>query len=74
MIKITVAYEHNPTDFAAISLAVTPLGASPGPDSWKPAYRDIVGGRRIVWARFDSEPGIVWLRDREGERQVKRLL
>lgn len=72
MIKIMVAYEHNPTDFATISLAVTPLGASPGPDSWKPAYRDTVDGRRVVWARFEAD-GTVWLRDRDGERQVRPL-
>lgn len=70
--KVTVAYEHDPADLSTIYLAVVPRGARPGPDSWRPAYRDTVGGQRVVWARFEHNTGEVWVRDWAGERQVRR--
>lgn len=72
MTKVTVAYEHNPADLATVYLAVTGRGSRPGEDSWRPALRDTIDGRRVVWARFEAD-GTVWLRDRDGERQVRPL-
>ncbi len=69
--KITVEYKHNPSDLATIYLAVTPRGSRPSEDSWRPALRDTVDGKRVVWARFETAEGIVWLRDRDGERQAR---
>lgn len=70
MTKVTVPYDHNPADLATVYLAVTPRGSRPSEDAWRPALRDTVGGQRVVWARFEEPPGVVWLRDRDGERQV----
>lgn len=71
MSKVVVAYEHDSADLQTICLAVVPRGARPGPDSWRPAYRDTIDGQRVVWVRADLD-GVVWLRDRAGERQVRR--
>lgn len=71
MTKVTVAYEHDPADLATVYLAVTGRGARPGEDSWRPALRDTVRGQRVVWARFEAAADVVWLRDRDGARQVR---
>ncbi|WP_214103248.1 hypothetical protein [Acrocarpospora catenulata] len=73
MIKVSVPYEHDPADLSPIHLAVLPRGARPGEDDWVPAYRDTVDGRRVVWARFEDPAGVVWLRTRDGQREVTRL-
>jgi hypothetical protein len=71
MTKVLVAYEHDPADLATVYLAVTPRGSLPSEGAWRPALRDTVNGQRVVWARFETADGIVWLRDRDGERQVR---
>jgi len=70
MNKVTVTYEHDPADLSTVHLAVTARGSRPRTGSWRPALRDTVNGQHVVWARFEEPPGVVWLRDRHGERQV----
>lgn len=72
MTKVMVAYEHDGADLGVIHLAVGSPGAPPDRDDWKPALRDTVAGRRVVWIRSESA-GVVWLRDAAGERIVQRL-
>jgi hypothetical protein len=67
--KVVVPYEHDPRDLSLIELAVTPRGAQPSEESWVPAYRDTVDGKRLVFARFAST-GTVWIRDRNGVRKA----
>lgn len=70
--KIIVPYQHDPADVQTIHLAVVSGAAVPGPDDWRPALRDTVGGRPVVWARFAKLPErpVSWLRDRDGARRV----
>ncbi|MEV0968524.1 hypothetical protein [Microtetraspora glauca] len=71
--KLTVSYEHDPADLSTIYLAVVPRGVRPSASSWRPALRDTVAGQRVVWIRVTDVSGVVWLRDRDGERQAQRL-
>lgn len=72
--KVQVDYNHNPADHSTIYLAVS-SSAQPGKNTWKPAYRDTVNGKRVVWARFPSTGRTlsVWLRDRDGDRRVTQM-
>ncbi|TDE02817.1 hypothetical protein [Jiangella asiatica] len=69
--KVVVPYEHRSEDLQTIYLAIA-SGSRPTPDSWKPALRDTIAGKRVVWARFPAAGRrvSVWLRDRDGERAV----
>jgi hypothetical protein len=69
--KVTVPYDHTPADLQTVYLAIS-TGARPPSDGWKPALRDTVNGKRVVWARFPTAGRRVqvWLRDRDGERSV----
>lgn len=71
MTKVMVAYCHDPADLGLIELAVT--RTSPTESDWTPAYRDTVDGKLVVWARFDSTDGRVWLRDSEGTRYAVQM-
>jgi hypothetical protein len=71
--KVIVEYDHNPADLTAIYLAWTTAN-QPSDSEWRPALRDTINGRKVVWARFPlSRRGALWLRDRNGERRVKEL-
>ena len=63
MVKVTVAYNHDSRDLGAFHLA---LGRRrPVEEDWRPALRDTVNGRLVLWARFPSGPQRgeqVWLR------------
>ena len=75
MIKLTVNYPHDPANLQTIYLAVT-TSNTPAPDSWKPAYRDTIGGQRVVWAQFPKRGGTkvnLWLRDSKGDRLVNAV-
>ncbi|MFI7042664.1 hypothetical protein ACIBI0_38805 [Microbispora rosea] len=71
MVKVMTGYDHNPADLSAIYLALVPRGARPIAADWRPALRDTVDRiGRVVWVRFPSADGVLWLKDRNGERQV----
>jgi hypothetical protein len=68
--RVSIPYDHDSADLSAIYLAVTDRPA-PSPDSWVPAFRDTVDGKRVVWAEFDERGGRrvnVWVRDKNGTR------
>lgn len=72
MFKVTVAYEHDPSNLAPIHLATS--RRAPADADWKPALRDTVDGRLVVWARFPEAvtPGAeIWLRDAGGARRAR---
>lgn len=71
--KITVPYDHDPTDLGAIQMGISQYAAEP--TAWKHAYRDTVDGQRIVWARFHNAAGkvVVWIRDRNGARIARTI-
>lgn len=72
MTLIIVTYEHDPADLHRIDLAVAESGV-PGDEDWRPAMRDTIDGRRVVWARFDvPRRYTTWVRDRDGVRAVRR--
>lgn len=54
MVKVIVDYAPDPADLRAVHLATS--RREPTERDWRPALRDTVGGRRVVWARFDSAP------------------
>ncbi|HEU4751525.1 MAG TPA: hypothetical protein VFU47_00355 [Armatimonadota bacterium] len=70
MVKVMTDYDHDPADLSAVYLTLVPRGIPPAEADWRPALRDTVNGRRVVWARFPSADGVLWLRDRHGTRQV----
>lgn len=75
MIKLAVDYPHDPANLQSIDLAVT-TSRTPSSDSWRPAYRDTIAGKRVVWARFPERGGTkvnLWLRDSSGERMIKTV-
>jgi hypothetical protein len=72
MIKLIANYKHDPANLQPIYLAVTNL-RTPPTDSWKPAFRDTIDGKRVVWAKFAKRGGVklnLWLRDSNGDRVV----
>lgn len=76
MIKVCVAYDHDPADLDTIYLAVLPNDQrlTPQEDDWQPAYRDLDHlGRSIVWIKVTDPPGRVWLRDSASDRLVRPL-
>lgn len=75
MIKLSVPYSHDPANLQTIYLAIT-NSKTPASDSWKPAYRDTVDGKRVVWAKFPGRGGSkvnLWIRDTAGERMVSTV-
>ncbi len=75
MTKVVVRYEHDSADLSPIYLAVTATDKPPT-NGWKPALRDVAGGRRVVWARFSGQGGqmvTVWIRDHSGDRAVTKM-
>lgn len=71
MVKVMTDYAHDPADLSTVYLALVPRGARPAEADWRPALRDTVDRiGRVVWARFPSADGVLWLKDRNGERQV----
>lgn len=80
--KVQVPYHHDQRDLQHVYLAVT-NERRPGPEDWRPAYRDVDHSRcrsgrhdscqRVVFVRVpDDITGRVWLRDRDGERPMRR--
>lgn len=69
MQKVILPYEHNPQDLTPIWLAVS-VG-TPRDGDWKPALRDTIDGRRVVWVKLpDPLPqGHLWVKDRAGARR-----
>ncbi|MQB00541.1 MAG: hypothetical protein GEU78_09660 [Actinobacteria bacterium] len=69
MRKVIIPYAHRSDDLATIYLAI---GDGKQPiTAWLPAGRDTIGGKRVIWAKFDMVPrGVVtvWVRDGSGER------
>lgn len=76
MAKLIVNYQHDPADLQTIYLSVT-TSRKPASDSWKPAYRDTIDGKRVVWAHFSERGGNkkvnLWLRDNSGDRLVSTV-
>lgn len=75
MIKLSVNYPHEPSNLQPVYLAVT-TSRTPSPDSWKPAFRDTVDGKRVVWVKFQERGGTktnLWLRDSSGDRLVQTV-
>lgn len=75
MIKLIVNYPHDPANLSTIYLSVTTT-KTPPPDSWKPAFRDTIDGKRVVWAKFPERGGKkvnLWLRDSTGQRLVQTV-
>lgn len=75
MTKLIVNYPHDPANLQTIYLAVT-TSRKPSADSWKPAFRDTVDGKRVVWAKFPERGGSkanLWVRDSSGERMVSTV-
>jgi hypothetical protein len=75
MVKLIANYHHDPANLQPIYLAVT-TSRTPTADSWKPAFRDTIGGQRVVWAKFPERGGgkvNLWLRDSTGDRLVKTV-
>lgn len=72
--RVTIPLDLDPADLQTVYLAVA-SGARPPEDEWKPALRDTIDGKRVVWARFPTAGRrvTVWLRDRNGERKVKGM-
>jgi hypothetical protein len=73
-VKVTVAYAHDPADFAAIYLAIVspsePLSAA----TWLPAYRDTVEGVPVVWVKTEYPAGHdIWIKDKAGVRKAIKL-
>jgi hypothetical protein len=71
MIQYATLYEHSPSDFSPIDMAVVVPGSTPVAQDWTPAYRDTMGGHRVVWVRSVLVEGDVWVRDHMGVRKVK---
>lgn len=72
MIMYATLYEHDPSAFTPIDMAVVVPGSTPTPEDWTPAYRDTtMGGHRVVWVRSVLIEGDVWVRDHMGARKVK---
>lgn len=71
MIQYATLYEHNPSSFTPVYMAVVLPGASPVSTDWVPAYRDTMGGHRVVWVRSELVEGDVWVRDHMGVRKAK---
>lgn len=71
MAMYIIRYEHDPSSYAPIDMAVVERGSTPTPEGWTPAYRDTMDGHRVVWVRNDLVEGDVWVRDHMGERKVK---
>jgi hypothetical protein len=69
MTRVVVLYDHQERDTQIIFLAVTSRNR-PTENEWRPAFRDVINGQRVVWARFPTTSGAVWLRDRQGIRQT----
>jgi len=72
--KVVVAYNHDGADLSPVYLAVVPRGQRLVEEDWRPALRDTVGGKRVVWARFPIAVGIVYLRTKDGTRAVPRIM
>ena len=65
-------YEHDPSNYSPIDMAVVVPGSTPTGDDWTPAYRDtIMGGHRVVWVRSVLPEADVWIRDHVGVHKVK---
>ena len=72
--KIVVPYQHDSADLSTIYLAVVPdRNRAPYAREWLPAYRDMFNQQPVVWAKFEQSNGIIWVRDREGDRIVKKI-
>ncbi|TKG58887.1 hypothetical protein [Prauserella endophytica] len=72
--RVTIPYDHNPADLRHIHLAIT-TSTQPSKDGWKPALRDTIDGRRVVWAEFPASGRTVnvWVRDSNGDRRVTQM-
>ncbi|MCD6056587.1 MAG: hypothetical protein K0Q89_117 [Thermomicrobiales bacterium] len=73
MRKVIVPWDHDAEDLSAFHMAIS--RRQPADDEWVPALRDTIGGRRVLWARFDSAPATadVWVRHRGQVTQVRAV-
>lgn len=72
--KVTVAYAHDPADFAAIYLAVVSPSEPIRELDWIPAYRDTVEGVPVVWVKTDYPDGHdIWIKDKTGVRKAIKI-
>lgn len=71
--QVILPYAHDPADLRSIDIAVTEPGVAPGRADWRPAYRDTIDGRRVVWIRVPARGrrADVWLRDAAGARIIE---
>jgi len=73
-VKVSTAYEHEPSNTAPIYLAVSKLNIEPAEEDFQPAYRDTEDGQLVIWARFDAAPtapGALWVKDEAGIRKAE---
>jgi hypothetical protein len=69
--KVSVPYDHDPADHQTIFMAVLPVRQEPSAKDWKPVFRDMAQGRKVVWIKANVDSGwVVWLRDKTGVREV----
>ena len=69
--KVVYPYEHDSADLAQIWMAMS--HGLPREDQWKPALRDTINGRRVIWIKYDTVPGgQLWVRDRSGSRRIEK--
>lgn len=70
--KVVVPFYHDSADLSNIYIAVISHAdqRSPKESEWKPAYRDVVNGQRVVWAKFDLDNSfyMVWVRHKNQDR------
>lgn len=72
--KVTVAYQHDPADFAPIYLAIVAPAEPVSSATWLPAYRDTVEGVPVVWVKTDYPAGHnIWIKDKTGTRKAIKL-
>lgn len=69
MSRIAVPYAFGPTDTHTVWLGLSMNGRPP--TYWKPAVKDTIDGRQVVWANFDvGEAKHAWVKDAAGVRLV----
>lgn len=71
-VKVAVPYALDAADFQTVYLAIVPVGSTPTDTDWQPAYRDVMGGRPVVFVRHPEQGRRVdvWVRDRDGARRI----
>jgi hypothetical protein len=71
MEKVIAGYEHDSSNLTQIWMAVS--SGMPGENDWRPAFRDTVKGRLVIWVKYDDVPhGDLWVKDGSGARRIAR--